>query len=78
MNNIIYRVAYNSRGDTMGPRSATDAQGVATIVEEHYRTVFGPCSVDIDVDMEALTVTVRKAGYRKSYRILRYRLDTEE
>lgn len=77
MNDVIYLVAYNTYGDTMGQRFAEDADGVKAIVRQHYRRVFGSDAVTIAIDMEALTVVVSHTGFRKSYRILRYRLDKE-
>lgn len=70
----IYLVEYNSRGHTMGQRYATSAQGVEAIVKKHYRGCFGH-SVSVDVNIEALTATVSRLAYGKTYRILRYSLD---
>lgn len=82
MNDTIYLVAYNAANETMGWQYATDARGIIAIVKEHYRRVFGSDAVTVAVDLEALTAIVSYVSYRKpyvrfkkSYRILRYRLD---
>jgi hypothetical protein len=78
MNDTVYFVAYNAAGETMGHRFAVDADGVRAIVREHYRMVFGASRVDVDVDLEALTAVVPIEVRRISYRILRFRLDSED
>ncbi len=69
MPKTIY-IVEDSHGDLMGQRFTTDAEGVEAIVREYYRKTFLSVLIRVAVDMENLTVTVTRFGYRKTYLIL--------
>ncbi len=55
----------------MGLRLTRDSGGISAIVREYYRKNYGSVGIDVDIDMDQLTVTVCRMGHRQIHRIQR-------